>query len=180
MTPAAGMMGYVDSRDILKNYLGSGYLWAGQDTRPKAPRYLHGVFQIDLGALPADAVILGAEVSVTQRSTRYAIGDSTYTLKLLSSDLDSTWSDVTYWAAHHATSEATLELGMVTPVEGAVDTATFNMDAVGALQERLATTGKVSFRLDGELQRARDRDISGWDGRADGGAPVLRVTYYVP
>jgi len=179
-TPAAGMMGYVDSRDILKNYLGSGYLWTGQDTRPKTPRYLHGMFQFDLGALPADAVIIGAEVSLTQRSTRYATGNSTYTLNLLPSALDSTFTGLSYWVVHHATPVATLDLGLVTPDEGAVDTVAFDGGAVGLLQDRLLSTGKASFRLDGKLQLARGRDILGWDGRADSGAPVLVVTYYVP
>jgi 2',3'-cyclic-nucleotide 2'-phosphodiesterase/3'-nucleotidase len=180
ITPAAGMMGYVDSLNRLGNYLGSGYLWTGQDTRPHTPRYLHGVFQFDLGALPADAVITGAEVSLTQRSTRYAIGESTYSLNLLPGDLDGTFSDVSYWAVHNATPEATLDMGMVVPGVGTVDTATFDVAAVSALQDRLLTTGKASFRLDGTLLLPYGRDVLGWDGRADGGAPVLRVTYYAP
>jgi 5'-nucleotidase/UDP-sugar diphosphatase len=180
ITPAAGMMGYVDSLNRLGNYLGSGYLWTGQDTRPHTPRYLHGVFQFDLGVLPADAVIIGAEVSLTQRSTRYATGDSAYTLNLLSSDLDNTWSDLSYWAIAHAYVRATAELGMVTPDEGAVNTADFSFQkGIDMLQERLVTTGKVSFRLDGELQRAYGRDIVGWDGRAVD-PPVLHVTFYLP
>ena len=42
-----------------------------------------------------------------------------------------------------------------------------------ALEERLATTGKASFRLDYEATLPFFKDIMGW------GDPVLRVTYWV-
>jgi alkaline phosphatase len=179
ITPAADMMGYVDSRARLHPCRGT-ILWTGQDTRPKIPRNLHGCFQFDLGVLPANAVIADAEISLTQYSTRYAIGRSTYSLNLLPSDLDPIFKSTSGWVIAHATPDATLELGVVTPAVGSVDSIAFDRRAVRLLQERLLTTGKATFRLDGELLLPYGRDILGWDGRAGGGAPVLRVTYYAP
>jgi len=180
ITPAANRMGYVDSLNRLGKYLGTGMMWTGQDTRPQTHRYLHGIFQLDLGALPADAVIGSAELSLSQRNTHYATGNSTYSLNLLPETVDSTFNRTSYWVIHNTPPEATLNLGLVTPAEGAIRNASFGTGALQSLQDRLLTTRLATFRLDGKLMLPYGRDVLGWDGRAGSGAPVLDVTYYVP
>jgi hypothetical protein len=48
------------------------------------------------------------------------------------------------------------------------------------LAVHLGGSDRASFRLDGKAGFPYGRHIWGYDGRPDAGAPVLRITYYVP
>jgi 2',3'-cyclic-nucleotide 2'-phosphodiesterase/3'-nucleotidase/5'-nucleotidase len=182
ITPAAGMMGYADSLERSKNYFGSGYLWTGEDTRPKNPRTLHGAFQVNLAsALPQDAVITGAYVELTGRDMTYENGQiqSTLSLNLLDSSVDSMWPTISYYYLHNAHTVASVSLANYQFSVGGVNRFDFDQAAVQDLQMQLDGDGLVSFRTDGKIQAPYGRDIVGWDGRAVD-PPVLHVTFYAP
>ncbi len=173
-----GATGYVTSKDRLANYLGQPQMYAGVDSRPQTPIVFHGVVQFDLSAIPADAVIVDARVELTGLDDKFLSPNAQgiWNLRLLDSQVDLPWSDLGYWHIHNAPVATTLsptladeELG-----PGQVHVFTFGPDRLAALSERLQTTRRASFRLDGEVARPSVRHIFAWDAQAP---PVLHVVY---
>jgi hypothetical protein len=171
------MVGYVDSRERLENYLGDPNLWTGKDTRPQTPRIVHGVLQFDLSTIPARAQIVSAQVELMGGSKQYlnSFGGSWW-LMMLDSIVDADWTKLGYWHIHHAST-----IGPATPVltdgdlkTGTANTFTLTEDQLTELQSRLTSTEKVSFRLDGDFTAPYGRHIFGWDAKT---APVLLLTY---
>jgi immune inhibitor A len=188
LTPVMADMGYVDSRDRTRNYLGSGTLWTGMDTRPQTPRTIHGVFQVNLSQLPAGAKILDAEVEIMGKSDQYmdANGNGTWSLQLLDPSVDMLWRQLGYWQVHNAATMTTVrpvkQVPQVTDSDLAVgqwNRFMFEEDQLTGLQSRLDTTGRASFRLDGMPHFPYGRHIFGWDGSATN-APVVRIMYLEP
>jgi hypothetical protein len=179
ITPDAKLMGYVDSLNRLGAYFGSGYLWTGQDTRPKTPRWLHGVVQFDLTShIPAGATIVAAQVELTGRDVTYVSGQPfEVSLKLLDPNVDPGFAHLGYYQIHNASAVASAPMEAGSFGVGVANRFMFNSSAaLAAFQSRLEGSGKASFRADGVLLAPYGRDIVGWDGRASA-APVLRIVY---
>jgi len=188
LTPSRDDMGYVDSRDILKNYFGSGTLWTGMDTRPKPARTMHGAFQVDLSQIPAGARILDAQVAVMGKSDQYMSPNANgkWSLQLLDSTVDAQWRRLGYWHIHNAAATATLPAMQLNPqlqdgdlAVGAWNGFVFEPDQLAALQSRLNTTGRASFRLSGMPGFPYGRHIFGWDG-TPANAPIVHIVYQEP
>jgi immune inhibitor A len=183
ITPAVGAAGYVDSLNRLGNYLGSGHLYAGVDTRPHKPRTLYGVVQFDLRAIPPGSQVANAEVVFTGQDTRYLDPSAPGTWQLdLMAGLDADWSRVRYWDVDNAEIDATIRAAQLNPVltnedlgVGVANTFLFGDDQLSLLEERINTTGAASFRLKGEAGMPRVRHIMDWDAM-----PVLRIWYIEP
>jgi subtilisin family serine protease len=175
----ASASGYVDSLNRLGAYFGSGYLWTGQDTRPKTPRWLHGVVQFDLTShIPAGATIVAAQVELTGRDVTYVSGQPfEVSLKLLDPNVDPGFAYLGYYQIHNASAVASAPMEAGSFGVGVANRFMFNSSAaLAAFQSRLEGSGKASFRADGVLLAPYGRDIVGWDGRASA-APVLRIVY---
>jgi hypothetical protein len=138
---------------------------------------LNGVFQFDLSALPADARILDARVELIGLDGRFLdpATHSRWTLVLLDSSVDRGWTGLGYWHIHNASIEATLSPALTeVDLEGGKANVFDFGSGLAALQSRLTTTQRASFRLDGSADRPRLRQVFAWDGAAP---PVLRVKY---
>ncbi len=169
-------VGYVDSRDTLLNYLGRP-IYAGIDSRPQTPRVFHGILQFDLPQLPEQAEIISAQVELKGLTARYldAQASGTWTLKLLDSAVDANWAGLGYWHIHHAAAEP---VGAAHPQPaigpGVTNEFHFSSTQFDKLLDRMATTRKISFRLDGDAYFPRVRAIFAWDPKAP---PILRIKY---
>jgi uncharacterized repeat protein (TIGR01451 family) len=169
--------GYVTSEDRMGNRFGVREIYTGVDDRPQTPVTLNGAFQFDLSALPADARILDARVELIGLDNRFLdpTAHSRWTLVLLDSSVDRGWTGLGYWHIHNASIEATLSPALT---EADLEVGKANVFDFGsglvALQSRLTTTQRASFRLDGTADRPRLRQVFAWDGAAP---PVLRVKY---
>lgn len=173
--------GYFDSRQMLANSLGSGYIWAGVDNRAQTPRILYGGTQFDImGTLPEGARIVSATLELTGRSDSYLERNvvGLWQAELLPANLDSIWRTSNYFQIHTAPA-----VGSLVPVlrndalaPGRVNVFRFLPANFSLLKSRMATTGKVSFRISGTTTAPYVREIFGWDGRSSA-APVLRITY---
>ncbi len=175
------LTGYVDSREILSGFFGKADMWTGADTRPQMPRIFHGVTQFDvLDRLPADAHILSAEVELLGRSARYLdpVASGLWSLNLLDSAVDASWARMGfgYWQVHHARVVAAIPpvLSKADVGVGRVNTFQFSETQLAVVQQRLSSTGKLSFRLDGTTPAAYARQIFSWNAWAP---PKLRITY---
>jgi len=188
LEPSPADVGYVDSRDLTKNHFGSGMMWTGVDSRPQKPRTLHGAFQVDLSQIPAGATILDAEVEIRGASAQYmtAGANGQWYLRLLDSSVDTQWRRLGYGHIHNAAISATVRPVKLMPPVLDADLAVgrwnrfaFEEDQLAALQARVNTTGRASFRLDGTTDLPRTRHIFGWDGSA-ANLPVVRIVYVEP
>lgn len=171
--------GYVFSREMLENHFGSAAMWTGFAPSGADRGKYYGAVQFDLGEIPTEAEILSAQVELASWSGNYlnSSANGSWTLNLLESDVDLGWQGKTYWdIAVLADVEDTIGSALSYDDLGGLNTFAFSEEQLDALEERLGTTSKVSFRLDYEAERPFWKDIYGWDG---GAPPVLRVTYYV-
>ncbi|OGO43677.1 MAG: hypothetical protein A2Z04_09815 [Chloroflexi bacterium RBG_16_57_9] len=178
ITAPRSMAGYVDSKAPLKNFLGADYLWTGQDTRPQTHRSLHGVFQFDLGGLPADAQVLEGQVQLMGGSSQYLnAGGGSWQLMLLNDSVDAGWTKLGYWQIHNAPTLGPARPTLTDQDIGSEIANTFELipSQVGEIQSRLASSGKGSFRLDGDCTWPYGRHIFGWSAKA---SPSLQITYF--
>lgn len=184
--PSAGdVTGYVYSADLLVNHFGGGPMWTGLTPGGAGKGVYHGAVQFDLSPIPAGAEIIGAQVELTGTSIRFLDrkAGGRWSLRLLGSSVDLFWRSSGYWylvaladvedAIGPALSAA--DLGV-----GTVNVFPFREDQVSRLQERLNTTGRVSFRLDYTTSLPFFKSIFAWDGGLDRHPPVLRVVHTPP
>ena len=174
---AASDAGYLYSGEMLENHFGSAAMWTGLNPGGAGRGEYVGAFQFDLSDLPAGAKVVEATVEMPTWSTRYVTPDAggEWTLQLLDSSVDLGWKGLGYWdIALVADVEETIGPFMTSDDLGDVNTLyVFTPAQRAALQERLGTTGKASFRIDYDPTLPIFKDIMGW------GVPVLRVTYWV-
>ncbi len=167
-------VGYVTSRYKTSNMFGNP-IWSGMDTWPSPPTILDGAMQFDLGALPADAKIVSAQLVLMGMSRVYVDPgiDGTWRLNLLDSSVDLYWTQMNYYQIHNAgvsaTSPTTLNIAeLQVGQQNVFDLTT----AAPVLQERLRTTRRASFRISQDASLGNGRTIFGWNNQ-----PVLRITY---
>ncbi len=187
LVPAANAVGYVVSRDKLIHHFGEGHIYVGADTRPATAIIYHGAVQFDLNGLPAEAQVLSAQVELMGLDNRYLdpAGNGVWKMRVLDSSVDLAWTSLGYWHIHQApvldTLNPTLSDQDLAP--GRLNVFSFTESQLGLLEERLATTGRVSFRLDGGPGVPRARHIFDWDPgyrEPPGVLPVLRIVYVLP
>ncbi len=99
-------------------------------------------------------------------------------MKLLDSSVDASWArrGFGYWHVANASVAASISpvLGSADLGAGRVNLFRFSEAQLTIAQQRLATTGKLSFRLDGTTTAAYARQIFGWSAWAP---PILRIVY---
>ncbi|MFN8470580.1 MAG: hypothetical protein U0822_00040 [Anaerolineae bacterium] len=175
IVPSPDAVGYVTSMYKTSNMFDQGGIWAGMDTRPATPIILDGAVQFDLGALPADAKIVSAQMVLMGMSRVYFDPGTggTWRLNLLDSSVDMNWTQLNYYQIHNAGVRATSPTVLTGNDLIVGETNTFDLTtAAGALQERLRTTHLASFRINLDSSYGIGRTIFGWTPQ-----PALRITY---
>lgn len=180
--------GFVNSKNVTGSSLGGSRMWTGVTI---GNIRWYGVTQFELTTdLPSGARIIEAELDLTGQEAKYLneAVDATWTVELLDESIDSAWPDVKYYMVHLAPVDATLSPAVRDEDLGAGVVNVFRLDGDDALliEQRIATTGRASFRtnmvLDPLHRFFSGRHLFGWDG--GGGVhipgeqpPVLRIKY---
>ncbi len=151
LRPAPADVGYCPQISTNKgrpNHLGYPSLYTGMWTRGTNSHF--GMLQFDLSALPEDAFIIDARLELVGRESKFTKPGS-WAVKLLDRTMDAGWRDATYEDLR-----TTTVLAQIGPTLTDADVAVgrrnsfgFLHDQLAWLNDRLATTGKVSFRTDG-------------------------------
>ncbi|OGO43794.1 MAG: hypothetical protein A2Z04_05135 [Chloroflexi bacterium RBG_16_57_9] len=156
-------------------------MWTGMDIRPQTSRILHGVTQFDIiDRVPDNAQIVSVEVEFTGRSALYLTpqASGTWSLNLLSSNVDTLWakSGFGYWHIHNTRVDASIPPALTNAdlEVGRPNIFRFDEAQIALVQQRLASTGKLSFRLDGTTTTPFTRQIFNWSGWSP---PILRIVY---
>ncbi|MFQ6058523.1 MAG: hypothetical protein ACE5MB_06575, partial [Anaerolineae bacterium] len=175
--PREDSVGWVVSNEATGNHFGDDDMYTGFFIG----RLYHGAMQFDLSAIPPGSTIHSASVELTGQTREFMGSGGQWNLQLLEASVDADWPSHTYADIHEATVAYTIpptlynaDLG-----EGVVNTFSFTPDQLPALGERVATTGRASFRLDGPS--AGIMNVFSWDsGYGVGGLgrpPMLRINY---
>jgi hypothetical protein len=177
----------VNSNNVTGASLGGSRLWTG--VTPGKVRW-YGVTQFDLASeVPSNAHIVEAELDLLGQETKYLDDEATaaWMVEVLDESVDSTWPDVKYYVIYRAGVDATLGPAIAEDAlgEGVINTFRFSPDQTALLEERVATTGRVSVRTNMVLDRLSQfvsRHLFAWDGggglRIPGEQPpVLRIKY---
>jgi hypothetical protein len=179
LAPSGSAVGWVVHGDPL-NHFGDRAIHVGI----LEGRVYHGAVQFDLAAIPVESTILHATIEFIGMSAQNLEPEAggTWSLHLLSPELDEDWSSVSYEQLHNAPVAHTLSPQMSAQqlAAGRVNAFTLTLSLLGALEERLES-GRVSFRLDGPSQGPNN--LFTWDTNTTGGFvswPVLRVIYQPP
>jgi hypothetical protein len=181
VTPAANAVGYVRSYDPHNDkpnhfseadmYVG---IWGGFN--------IHiGAVQFDLSSIPPGASIHQASMTLTGKSSTYVESEGIWKLQLLDSGVDAGWPNHTYANIYGATVLATIppELGPDDLGVGWPNIFTFTEGQLTYLEERVATTGQVSFRVDGPDTGNRNIFVwyTGYGSGDEAKRPVLHVEF---
>lgn len=184
--PASSTMtGYAVSREPEASHLGEGHIYVGMDNRA-APLIYRGMVQFDLSSLPADAKLRTASLELVGQDTYFLTpgAGGRWRAHLLDQAVDLDWTRLGYWHLDNAAIRATLspilndsDLGV-----GITNRFEFATDQLSALEERLASTRRASFRIDGVPTAPRVRHIFDWSGGDIPGPvqyprPALRIVY---
>ncbi len=143
----------------------------------------HGMVQFNLSGIPQQAHIVAARLTLTGQSTRYlaTAGNGLWQVKLLTSAIDGNWQTLGYNQIHSARelSDLVPQLRQADLGVGVRNVMVFTPEQLGMLQERVATTQVISFRVDGPS--AGNSNIMDWfSGCGPGGSsegPVLQVQF---
>ena len=180
VTPEADAVGYVRSYDPSneRNHFGEADIyvgiWGGFNIHV-------GAVQFDLSSIPPGVQILRALVELKGKSSIYVGSEGVWKLQLLDSGVDAGWPNHTY---ANITSAAVLdtippELGPGDLGSGWDNIFTFREDQLAHLEERLATTGKASFRLDGPTTGKNNIFIwhTGYGNGDEAKRPLLHIDF---
>lgn len=183
VTPAGDTVGWVTSAWAKGNFFGDDDMYTGF----RQGAIHHGAVQFDLSAVPAGTSILEAELQLTGKTSDFLGTDGEWRLRLLDSAVDAGWAEHGYTAIHDASTLGDAIPPVLPPADlGAdvVNTFTFSTDHLAYLEQRIATTRRVSFRLDGP-QSGADSLFSWYSGYSNGvnppgPMPVLRLAVSGP
>jgi len=191
LRPAPADVGYVPQVGANKeraNHLGYPTIYAGMWTHGRNVH--HGMVQFDLSSLPEGARIVDARLEMVGRESRYT-KPGEWRVQLLDAAIDAPWREATYDQVHGAAVLAPLE-----PVLYDYDLAVgrrngfgLSGEATGFLNDRLRTTRRVSFRMDGP--GGEDNNLFAWESGVDtynrasdppdpALGPSLHLSYIVP
>ncbi|MFQ5340635.1 MAG: S8 family serine peptidase [Anaerolineae bacterium] len=177
ITPEPLDVGWVASNEAANNHFSDDDIYAGIH----GGQIYIGAVQFDLSQIPPGSKINWARLTLTGQTRDY-VGDSgSWSVSLLSPDIDANWRSHGYLHIRNATSEH-----LILPIMANSDLQrekenTFNLDAtiMRALERRLTDTQRVSLRIDGPT--AGPNNLFSWDsGYGVGGilkAPILTINY---
>jgi thermitase len=177
VTPAENAVGWVMANEPTGNHFGDDDIYTGVFNG----WIHHGALQFDLSMIPADAHVVSARVSLTGQTRQYAGSDGTWRLQLLASAADNGWTNDTYAIIHAAQVLSTVPplLANTDLDAGKTNTFTFESGQLPLIEQRLSTTRRISFRLDGPDSGVNN--VFSWDsGYGQGGLlikPVLAIEY---
>ena len=183
------MTGYVRSNETLTAHLNERHIYVGMDTNRVTPLTFHGITQFDLSSIPDGVKLRRASIELVGQSTEYLSPNAggQWRVHLLDQAVDGNWTRLGYWHIHYSPIRATLsptltdeDLG-----EGLTNRLDFSTSQLSALEERLSSTRRASFRIDGAPSAARVRHIFDWSmGNALGPTqypqPTLKIVYEMP
>lgn len=172
LTPESKDAGWVVSEDETivtiydpQNHFGESLLYAGR----LDGKIYHGAFQFDLSRIPRGTKIVAAGLNLTGARVDLLdeIGQGTWKLQLLSSDIDYDWQVVNFEQIHNIQILDTIgspierkELGL-----GRINQFSFSEEQLTLLERRILESSdtfsaKISFRLDGPSEG--DDDLFAW------------------
>jgi uncharacterized protein YkwD len=142
----------------------------------------HGAMQFDLAAIPTDARILSARLTLTGQDRSYLsrFGNGRWRVALLDPAIDPGWRGHSFAAIAGASTLTVLRPEMLqADIDvGRKNTFVFDDDQLRYLANRLGRTGKISFRLDGP--RAGTSNVFSWSTGYGGGQPPLLSVVFGP
>jgi hypothetical protein len=167
LRPAPADVGYAPQISTNKgrpNHLGYPTIYSGMWTRGTNSHF--GLVQFDLSAVPEGVNIIDARLDMVGRESRFTKPGS-WAVKLLDRTIDAGWRDTDYNQL-----QATTVLAQIGPTLTDVDLAVgrtnsfgFTPDQLGLLNDRLASTRKLSFRVDGP--GGEDNNLFAWQSGVD-------------
>jgi len=183
------MTGYVRSNETLAAHLNERHIYVGMDTNRVTPLIFHGITQFDLSSIPDGVKLRRASIELVGQSTEYLSPNARgqWRVHLLDQAVDINWTRLGYWHIHYSPIRATLsptltdeDLGV-----GVTNRLDFSASQLSALEERLSSTRRASFRIDGAPSAARVRHIFDWSmgntlGPTQYPQPILKIMYEMP
>jgi hypothetical protein len=151
IVPPRADIGWVASGEEQGNHLGDSYLYAGVFEG----QVYNGALQFDLSAIPRGAPIHYAAIHLTGLRADRLGSEGTWTLRLLSPEIDADWRRHSYQDIFNApalhTLSPILESGDL--AEGQTNIFELSPAQIGILETRIIQdeAPRVSFRLDGPL-----------------------------
>jgi hypothetical protein len=149
--PAPADVGYspqISTNKGRPNHLGYPTLYSGMWTRGTNPHV--GMVQFDLVAVPEGVTVVDARLEIVGRESRFTKPGS-WAVKLLDRGIDAGWRDATFDLLRTTTVLA--QIGpTLTDVDlgvGRKNSLGFTPDQLGFIEDRLGSTRKLSFRVDG-------------------------------
>lgn len=178
LSPDVNSVGWVQG-DERGNHFGESFVYAG--LRDKVLYY--GAMQFDLSFIPNGSTIFLAELELTGLDAAGLTDASSFTINILTEDIDPEWSRHDFEAIENAVIDETLEpvLAAADLGEGQVNTLVFNASQRSIIEQRLENNS-ISFRIDSLAP-----DLAGWFGwdsgygeESRGQSPTLRVGVLPP
>jgi type VII secretion-associated serine protease mycosin len=177
ITPEPLDVGWVVSNEASNNHFSDDDIYVGIHS---GQVYI-GAIQFDLSQLPPDAKINWARLTITGQTRDYVGDGGSWSVSLLTSDIDVDWRNHGYLQIRDAAAEH-----LVLPILANSDLQRdkqniFNLDGstIQALERRLKGTRRASFRIDGPKTGANN--LFSWDsGYGTGGLlkpPTLTINY---
>jgi RHS repeat-associated protein len=173
--PASNMSGYVFSPS------GKSFTADNLYTGKQSSTNYEGAAQFALPAAPAFYNLSAASLNLTGKTTFSNTSTDQWSVKLLPTSLDSTWTSQTWSTISGATPDASLTPALVgtgTVVANQVNSWTFTSGDLAVLAARVAGSGKVSIRTQGDTLGASSR-VQWYSGNATTSTqrPKLSLTF---
>lgn len=154
--PASGMSGYVRSSAPTYKYFTVDNLYTGKYS---STIYL-GAAQFALPDTPTNTVLTGATLALVGKTTYSNSATDEWSVKLLPTALDDTWTSANYTSISGATPDASLTptlVGTGQVVAGQTNTWAFTSGDLAVLADRLSGSKKLSIRTQGDTLGANSR-----------------------
>ncbi len=167
LRPAAADVGYVQqisAQPDRPNQLGYPWILVGMWSRGRSVH--HGMIQFDLSPVPPAMMAEWARLDLIGRDGRF-MKPGTWTVHVLSPAIDAGWRSATFDQVHGSATVVAVGEPLVASQLGPQqpNSLTFGPLAVGALNERLATSRRLSLRLDGPV--SEENNLFGWHSGVD-------------
>lgn len=178
LSPDVNSVGWVQAGEE-GNHFGESFLYAGL----RDDVLYHGALQFDLSFIPNGSTIFLAELDLTGLAGTGLTDASTFTVNILTEDIDADWSRHGFQAISEATIDETLSpvLTAADLGEGQVNKLVFNAAQRSIIEQRLKDN-QLSFRIDSLAP-----DLAGWFGwdsgygdQSKGEGPILRIGVLPP
>ncbi len=177
LSPDINSVGWVQAEEE-GNHFGESYLYAG--IREGAIH--HGAMQFDLSFIPKGSTIFMAELELTGLIGQGLTEDGAFVLNILSSEIDTGWSKHNFEIIHNAAVDEALSplLEATDLAEGRTNKFIFNAAQRSIIEERLAESHLLSFRLDSLSPEGWFGWDSGYGPETQEQGPILRLGVLPP